>query len=172
MTKNAKGAVERRTSERHFFSESGEVLDVGSGTRLKVRVADISLEGCYMDTMNPFPAGTLVRVTINRNGAGFISTGTVRNSQHGMGMGITFAELGAMDKALLSQWISELSSPSSPATKANVVAPVEPASSPEEIPEDQLTRRLIELLRKKGQLTEGEVALLLRDTREDDLIRF
>src|ERR1700681_2289551 len=85
---------DRRATERYFFSEVGEILDIGTGARLKVRIADISLEGCYMDTMNPFPVGTHVRVTINRNGAQFISAGAVRNSQNGMGMGIIFAELG------------------------------------------------------------------------------
>jgi len=152
---------DRRASERHFFSETGEVLDVGTGTRLKVRIADISLEGCYMDTMNPFPVGTHVRVTINRNGAQFNSAGAVRNSQPGMGMGIIFAKLGGLERALVGQWIGETASPSKP---AEVEAPKAMASGPSG---ELLARRLIELLRKKGQLSEAEIAFLFRDAKSD-----
>ena len=137
-------------------------MDVGTGTRLKVRIADISMEGCYMDTMNPFPVDTLVRVTINRNGAQFISAGAVRNSQHGMGMGIVFAELGGLERVLLSQWIRECASPSSKPAKAETSKAVSTPPSG-----DLLARRLIELMRKKGQLSEAEITFLFRDANSD-----
>jgi len=123
---------------------------VATGTLLKARAADISLEGCYIDTMNPYPEETLVRVKIKRNGTEFISSGAVRNSQVGMGMGITFAELGTLDKTLLKQWIHETdSAPSAPKHSA----PAEPEAPQKS---EMLTRRLIALLRKKGQLTAVE----------------
>ena len=49
---------ERRAAERHPFCESAEVVAVGQGNRLVGRVADISMEGCYVDTFNPFPVET------------------------------------------------------------------------------------------------------------------
>jgi hypothetical protein len=154
--------ADRRAAERYFFSEAGEILDVSSGARLKVRIADISMEGCYMDTMNPFPVDTLVRVTIRRNGAQFISAGAVRNSQQGMGMGIVFAELAGLERTLLGQWIGESASPGSKPAKAEPPKAITTAPNG-----DLLVRRLIELLRKKGQLSDAEIKYLFRDAHSD-----
>jgi len=148
---------ERRTVERHVFSETAEVLDVAVGTRLTGRVADISLEGCYVDTFNPFPLETLVRIKISRNGAEFVCAGAVRNSQTGMGMGITFAEVSGPDRELLESWIggNSASSVSSPIARHESESPAFSAPGPDG---DALARRLIDLLRKKGQLSDSDVA--------------
>jgi len=151
--------AEQRSSERHLFSESAEILDVGAGTRSTARVADISVEGCYVDTINPLAVGTLVRVKICREDAEFISAGAVRNAQPGMGMGIAFAEVSDTGRALLQKWVAERQwSSLSPANS-------DPLAQDPEPPEYQetLARRLIELLHKKRLLSDGDVAVLLRD---------
>ena len=55
---------ERRRAPRHPFVAAAEVEDVAVGSRLPTRVSDLSVGGCYVDTVNPFPAGTEVRVKI------------------------------------------------------------------------------------------------------------
>jgi hypothetical protein len=168
---------ERRAVERHPFSETAEVLDVAGGMRLMGRVADISTEGCYVDTLSPFPQETLVRVKICKNGAEFICAGAVRNSQTGMGMGITFAEVTGFNRALLDNWLGK--APGAPVSAAPVFSSFAPVSqnsdslvtrsaaslSPSDSLQegDSLARRLIEVLHKKGQLSDSEVAALLPD---------
>ena len=55
---------ERRRAQRHPFIASAEVEDLAVGSRLPTRISDISAGGCYVDTVNPFPDGTGVRVKI------------------------------------------------------------------------------------------------------------
>jgi hypothetical protein len=167
---------ERRAAERHPFCEAAEVTAVGQGNRLVGRVADISMEGCYVDTFNPFPVETLVRIKITKNGAEFVCTGAVRNSQSGMGMGITFAEISGASRLLLEQWNGKTSDAAPAAAEALIApevrapasaSPASPASSENAASSEPLARKLIELLREKGQLTEGDLATLFPDP--DDL---
>ncbi len=55
---------ERRRSSRFPFIASAEVRSENNSSRLAARVSDISAAGCYVDTINPLPHGTLVRVKI------------------------------------------------------------------------------------------------------------
>ena len=47
--------AERRMARRYILSASAEVSDVTSGARLAARVGDISITGCYLDSINPLP---------------------------------------------------------------------------------------------------------------------
>jgi len=49
---------ERREAPRRPFTASAEETDLASGARLSARVFELSLKGCYLDTLNPFPKGT------------------------------------------------------------------------------------------------------------------
>ena len=46
---------------------SAEVTEPSSGTRLSARVSELGLGGCYIETLNPFPDGTLVQLRILRD---------------------------------------------------------------------------------------------------------
>jgi PilZ domain len=162
ISEKQQAVAERRSTERRAFSAEAEVVDMASGARLTVRVADISREGCYLDTFHPFTVDTPVRLTIRRSDSEFTGTGYVRNAQGGMGMGIAFAQLSAAQRALLENWIEERESPH----PREVCAPVSgPNSGDRPAPgkQDRLAERLIELLHEKGLLSDSDVAFLLRD---------
>jgi len=53
---------ERRRMPRVPFVASAELLEVDSGTRMNAQVSELSLHGCYVDTLNPLPKGTGVYV--------------------------------------------------------------------------------------------------------------
>jgi hypothetical protein len=55
---------ERREAPRHPFIASAEETDLASGARLPARVSELSLNGCYLDTLNLFPKGTRIRLVI------------------------------------------------------------------------------------------------------------
>src|SRR2546429_5630193 len=55
---------ERREAPLHPFIASAEETDLASGARLSARVSELSLKGCYLDTLNPFPKGTRIRLVI------------------------------------------------------------------------------------------------------------
>jgi hypothetical protein len=142
---------DRRTSQRQPFSGSAEIIEQGAGTRLAGRVGDLSPDGCYIDTINPLPVGTSVRVKIVSDGAEFQANGMVRNSQPGMGMGLAFASLTGEAMALLRGWLGIPSE-----------GPAAGASMMEKPSSDDLAQRLISLLREKQILSDKEVAILLR----------
>ncbi len=82
---------ERREAPRHPFIASAEEIDLASGARLSARVSELSLKGCYLDTLNPFPKGTQIRLVIFHGGATFTSRASVVYPQPNMGMGVVFS---------------------------------------------------------------------------------
>jgi hypothetical protein len=52
---------ERREAPRHPFIASAEETDLASGARLSALVSELSVKGCYLDTLNPFPKDTQIR---------------------------------------------------------------------------------------------------------------
>jgi hypothetical protein len=56
--------VGRRSAPRHAMVLAAEVVELPSGAKLTARTADISRTGCHIDTLNPIPQGSEVRVRI------------------------------------------------------------------------------------------------------------
>src|SRR5260370_3145052 len=51
--------ADRRIHPRYEFTAAVEVLATESGARMETRVRDLSQQGCYVDTNNPLPLGTV-----------------------------------------------------------------------------------------------------------------
>jgi hypothetical protein len=153
---NPSQAGERRVSERQLFPVTAEIFEDIAGSRMIARIADISSGGCYVDTINPFPVKTAVRVKICRDGAEFTASGTVRNCQPGLGMGVAFTTMEESSRALLRKWTG---GPESQGASSLVSEPQKEPFRDEEL----LARRLVELLRDKGILTDGDLSVLLPD---------
>src|SRR5262249_46205553 len=99
---------DRRDSKRVPLILAVEVAEVQSGTRLSARTSDVSLTGCYVDTLNPTPTGTEVRVKLTHNGQGLDLLGGVVYVSPRLGMGVRFDESISSDQlAILTRWISE-----------------------------------------------------------------
>jgi len=100
---------ERREAPRHPFIASAEETDLASGARLLARVSELSLKGCYLDTLNPFPKGTQIRLVISHGGATFTAHATVIYPQPNMGMGVEFSSVEPEQLEVLLKWLKELS---------------------------------------------------------------
>ena len=96
---------ERRRTPRFPFIASAEIHDENSGSRLPTRVSDISAQGCYVDTVNPFPDGTPVRVKIYTNTHEFEAPATVAYALMHLGMGLSFREVKPDSLAILQNWL-------------------------------------------------------------------
>lgn len=158
--KGAATSRDRRRANRYSFSATAEVLEIASGARVSARAADLSKNGCYLDTLNPFSVGSKVQLCVRWNRAELACSAIVRDSKTGMGMGVAFTDLDDTRKALLESWIEKVASP----------APGDPSSSPHaentqfsplSAERDALAVRLIELLHKKGLLNSSDLASLL-----------
>jgi hypothetical protein len=98
---------ERRRYPRVTLIAEAEVTDVGSEARSRARIADISSQGCYVETVNPLPLGSEVRLRIRHGGETFEAEGVVVNSQPYMGMGVVFAKVAPEHHDLLKKWLVE-----------------------------------------------------------------
>ena len=85
--------MEKRPATRYDFRCEAEFCKRGSNAPLRGFLSDISLSGCYFETITPEPAGTAVDVSFQAAGARVRLPGIVRVVHPSMGMGIEFSEL-------------------------------------------------------------------------------
>jgi two-component system cell cycle response regulator len=98
---------ERRRTPRRPFVAAAEVVEAESQSRLPTRVSELSLNGCYLDTMNPFPTGTSILVKIVRGLVFFQARGKVVYSQANLGMGVAFQKVHPEFRQVLEGWLQE-----------------------------------------------------------------
>lgn len=97
--------VERRGAPRIQMVLAADVVELPRGARLSARTADISRSGCYIDTLNPVPQGSKVRLRITHHEEVFEATGRVVYVSYGLGMGIAFESVTPEEQARLDRWI-------------------------------------------------------------------
>jgi PilZ domain len=98
---------EKRRSPRYSFIASAELIEEKADVRIASRVSELSLHGCYLDMMNPFPTGTLVLVKISAGDAFFEARSKIVYSQPNMGAGVGFLEVAAPSQEVLERWLDE-----------------------------------------------------------------
>jgi hypothetical protein len=104
-------AVRRANPRFAFFAEAEATLR--DGTQVPAQVSELSSRGCYIDTLEPIPIGTEVRLRIS-NGATICEVpGKViyMHSGYGMGifgMGVVFGNVAAEQLTALNQWLRDL----------------------------------------------------------------
>ncbi|MGB6886276.1 MAG: PilZ domain-containing protein [Candidatus Acidiferrum sp.] len=97
----------QRRDPRYPFIASAELLEENTGSRMSTRISDISLGGCYVDTINPFPDGTLVHLRIFTETHSFEAPATVVYSHTHLGMGMRFGEVQLKSEEVLRLWLPE-----------------------------------------------------------------
>ena len=100
-------AHERRRAPRCPLIASAEVIEVETETRLRARISDLSLMGCYLDMTNSLPLGTEVKLCISHNDSTVTALGVVASSQPKMGMGVRFTDVKLDQHAILDKWLTE-----------------------------------------------------------------
>jgi PilZ domain len=98
---------ERRRTPRYIFIASAELYEENSDLRVASRVSELSLHGCYLDMMNPFPTGTLILVKIFAGDLTFQSKAKVVYSTPNVGAGVAFLEVDPKYHYILNQWLEE-----------------------------------------------------------------
>jgi PilZ domain len=99
----------QRSVRRCPFVASAEVTDISSETKISARTSELGMGGCYIETLNPLPEGSMVKVLIVRDQGVFESKATVVYSQTNSGMGLAFAKpLPQPQRAILEDWLAEI----------------------------------------------------------------
>src|SRR5258707_4191914 len=103
----ALAGADRRTHPRYEFTAAVEVVAPESGARIETRVRDLSQQGCYVDTSNALPLGTVTDVRITKGAQLFEARARVVYSRTGKGMGLVFTAIEPGRLRTLETWLAE-----------------------------------------------------------------
>src|ERR1700674_2144418 len=109
--------ADRRIHPRYEFIAAVEVRVAESDARIETRVRDLSQQGCYVDTNNPLPLGTVTDVRITKGAQLFEARARVVYSRASKGMGLVFTAIESDQLRTLETWLAE--SPETPWLAAN-----------------------------------------------------
>jgi PilZ domain len=99
---------EKRRTPRYIFFAAAELLEEKSEVRVASRVSELSLYGCYLDMMNPFPVDTSILLKIwTEESSVFQTKARIIYAQPNMGAGVQFGDVEPKSLALLQQWLAE-----------------------------------------------------------------
>ena len=98
---------ERRRTPRYIFIASAELYEERTDVRVASRVSELSLHGCYLDMMNPFPPGTLVLLKIFAGDLTFQSKAKFIYATPNVGAGVAFQEVEPKYEYILQRWLEE-----------------------------------------------------------------
>jgi hypothetical protein len=94
---------------RHRIKFPIEIRDErGGGAHMQTSATDIGGRGCYIETLIPFPLGTPVRLVFWIGSDKIETTGIIRASDGGVGMGIEFIGLDDAGQERLQQYLESL----------------------------------------------------------------
>src|ERR1700682_1817115 len=103
----ALAGADRRIHPRYEFIAAVEVVAAESGARIETRVRDLSQQGCYVDTNNALPLGTVTDVRITKGAQIFETLARVVYSRVGKGMGLVFTAIEPEQLPTLETWLAE-----------------------------------------------------------------
>jgi len=105
--------VKRANPRFSFFADAQVTLHDGTGVR--AQLAELSSRGCYIDTLEPIPVRTKLRLRICDGMSACELRGKVLYMHSGggfgiFGMGVLFEEMGAEQHSAIGAWLRELAS--------------------------------------------------------------
>jgi hypothetical protein len=112
ITAEGSPRAKRRAVRRCPFVANAEVTELSSESRrISGRTSELGIRGCYINTVDPFPKGTLVQLRILRDQGVFETQATVVYSHSirlNSGMGLAFKDVAPNQRLLLEDWIAEI----------------------------------------------------------------
>jgi CheY-like chemotaxis protein len=83
-------APDRRNLSRRPCCLGAEVYPTDSKVPYRCTLSDISTGGCYVETTEPFPKGTVLTIVVRTHELKLCVAGTVQSTHPGFGMGVHF----------------------------------------------------------------------------------
>jgi hypothetical protein len=99
---------DRRKHPRYPFIADAEVTDLATDAKFRVRTSDLSLGGCFLDMLNPTPAGTNLHLKIFRASGSFEARGRAAFVMPNSGMGVAFTHVEDKHMHTLERWLAEI----------------------------------------------------------------
>jgi hypothetical protein len=161
---------DRRSDLRCSFRAPVELIDIRTASRSLARISDLSMRGCYVDTLNPFPLDAAVRLRIQKGNEILDVTANVTSRHTSSGMGLVFDTLSTAQRSVLESWLCEsFASPESNSPSAgsrSLLAATPEKKEQPELRDVSCVARLVQTLLHKGVLSHSEASTILGD--QDD----
>ena len=106
--KIAVAPANKRRFPRHKISLPLELRDERIGTPMRINATDVSGNGCYVETIMPLPAGTVLRVEFYLDSERLNITAVVRTCDPGVGNGIEFTGLPPAGKQRMQDYLNAI----------------------------------------------------------------
>src|SRR5690242_12938838 len=98
--------ADRRAAPRYPLVLVVDVIERANGNRFCARTSDVSRTGCYVDTLNPQPAGTDILILLTHRGETIEIPARVVYVSPALGMGIRFDDpVPPKRLAVLDRWL-------------------------------------------------------------------
>lgn len=97
---------ERRAAPRFPLVLVAKMEVEESGSKAVARTSDVSRTGCYIDTLNPIKAGTMIRLRFEQGEDSFQTRAVVVYEVPSLGMGVHYVEPEESQLAVLDSWLS------------------------------------------------------------------
>ncbi|MGB8011718.1 MAG: PilZ domain-containing protein [Terriglobales bacterium] len=98
----------RRRYRRHKISLPLEIRDERVNAPLRINATDVSGNGCYIESMQPLPLGTVLRVDFWLDSEHIKITAVVRTYDPGVGNGIEFTAMPAETKQRMQDYLEAI----------------------------------------------------------------
>jgi PilZ domain len=98
---------QRRRNPRYSFIANAELFEAATKMRIATRVSELSMQGCYLDMMNPFPEETVALVKITVGDQAFETKVRVVYAHSNLGLGLVFLDPDQKNVEVLKLWIDE-----------------------------------------------------------------
>lgn len=96
----------RRKTSRHRLNCPVRIREKGVEAALNAVLSDISLDGCYIETLQPFPMGMVLEVTMRLADLEVRAVGSVCSVHPRTGMGVSFTDIDAENRRRLEQVVN------------------------------------------------------------------
>ncbi len=101
----------RRIQTRLACQLGAEIYALGSNVPQRCSLSDIGPGGCYVETVSPFPAGTVIEIVVRTETLKVRLKGKVRSTHLGYGMGVEFVVRTREDRVQVERLISGQKAP-------------------------------------------------------------
>ncbi len=101
----------RRRWQRHKISLPLELRDERVNAPLRINASDVSGNGCYIESMQPLPLGTVLRVNFWLDSDHIKITAVVRTCDPGVGNGIEFTGMPPETKERMQAYLDTVDPP-------------------------------------------------------------
>ena len=157
--------IDRRKHPRYPVQGGGaEIRQQGVDSRIWARLTDISLGGCYLETMSPMPVLTYVNLTLTLEEQHLHAKGQVVVAHPHFGMGVEFLDLSDKDRPVLQAWVAALAPKAGPPVGRR--SGENPARALDKEAAALLVQSVTEFFRNKPVMTREEFLQMVEERRK------